>query len=340
MRDRKHAGRVSRYIGLLLVFLVAASPVGVAPRANAAFPGRNGRIAISVLRPPFTSLPGGELIVAADRDLFTISPVNGSVQQLTSGTDMDALPAWSPDGRRVAFLRADLSYGSISADVYVIDADGSGLTNLTQSPEYYDYQPSWSPDGTRIVFSSDRPDPVAAIVGRTRLFALSEQNLFIMDADGGNLTQVTSDPGHESSPAWSPDGRWIAFERLDSDGSGLWVTLVRPDGSGMHLLQNRVAGSDPQWSPDGTTIAFAEQSGRDVWVANANGSGLRNLTGASGSRNQSPTWSPDGEWIAFMSDRDGTWKLYKMRTDGSSVQKLIDIDLQSPAGSSDWGPRP
>lgn len=338
-KSKRKPGRVVRrkVVGLTLG-LVATIPVfgfGPAthlPRADAAFPGRNGRIAISVIRPPFNSLPEvGVPIFAGERDIFTFSSDGAAIHQLTSGPEADVQPAWSPDGRKVVFLRTDIVFGrAFSSDVYVINADGSGLRNLTNSPSVYEFQPSWSPDGSRIVFSSDRANP--DLRWRVSQLTEPEQDLYVMDADGGNVTQITSDPGFESHPSWSPDGDWIAIMRHT------WLALVSPDGSRRTVLVRNLGVQAPQWSPDGNSITFG--AGDGIWIINRDGGGLRRITFGDESRSRFPTWSPDGRFIAFISDRDGAWKLYKMRADGSGVQLLVDIDLQSPISSADWGPSP
>lgn len=327
----------SRSRRLSLVLCAALSVTFVAssftpPQAKAAFPGRNGRIAISVLREPFTSLPGEDLLLGGDRDIFTFAPGGGAIQQVTTGAEADIQPAWSPDGQRIVFLRADVLNGAVTAaDIFVINSDGSGATNLTNTPAYYEYQPSWSPDGKKIVFSSDQAQPDV----EWRLLQRSgEHDLYVMDADGSNLVQLTSDPGMETHPTWSPDGRWIAYGRFDRP-----MGLIRPDGSGSVVLAG-VRGTVPQWSPDGSRIVFAGTELTTMWMINRDGSGLRKLAPKSRDANTFPTWSPDGRWLAFMSDRDGSWKLYKMRPNGSGVRRLIDIDLQAPISTPDWGPRP
>lgn len=345
MRGRNQGEHVSRYVGLLLVLLVAASPVGVTPRAEGAFPGRNGRIAWPVVQPPFSESP--ESLVnqfVVDRDIFTISPDGEGIQRVTTGITDDIHPVWSADGRKIVFGRRDPSFGRVTGEIYVVDSDGSNLTNLTNTPLFYDHAPSWSPDGNKIVFSSDRanPDPL----GRPGFSVRTpEQDLFIMNADGSNVVRLTSDAGAEWFPAWSPDGEWIAFTKGRAvERSG--IELIRVDGSGRHLLTD--AGFAPQWSPDGSKILFPTQGAAvpgpqsEIFVINFDGSGLRNLTAGANGDNRFPTWSPDGRWLAFTSNRakDGSWKLYKMRADGSHVTQLVEIDLAAGAVSADWGPRP
>ena len=129
--------------------------------------------------------------------------------------------------------------------------------------------------------------------------------------------------GLASDPVWSPDGRKIAFVRLNTR---LGVYVVNADGSGMRNLTPKPMGAAyaaPAWSPDGRKIAFAsERDGNsEIYLMNADGSGQRRLT-----RNLAydgdPAWSPDGQKITFVSNRDGRYEVYVMNADGSGQRSL------------------
>jgi Tol biopolymer transport system component len=112
----------------------------------------------------------------------------------------------------------------------------------------------------------------------------NDPNIWVMNPDGSGRRQLTSDFG--MSPAWSPDGRRLAFTGV----GGIWV--MRADGTGRRFLR---AGEEPAWSPDGYQIAFTASDG--IWLMRADGSGARRLTSVAGDRQ--PAWSPDGARIAF-----------------------------------------
>ena len=203
-------------------------------------------------------------------------------------------------------------------EIYVMNADGSGVTNLTNNSDH-DVAPAWSPDGKRIAFRSDRD---------------GNWEIYVMNADGSGVTRLTNDSARDSSPAWSPDGRRIAF-RSDRDGN--WeIYVMNADGSGVTNLTNDSASDDfPGWSPDGKRIAFdSDRDGnREIYVMNADGSGVTRLTNDSASDN-SPAWSPEGRRIAFESYRDGNWEVYVMNTDGSGVTNLTNAHGIGP----NWSP--
>jgi len=221
-------------------------------------------------------------------------------------------PAWSRDGRRIAFLRpATRSYkypgrGVIrrdGTDLYVVNADGSGLRNLTRNlrPTYPYSQLVWSPDGRTIYF------------GR-----------YLVRTDGSGARRLPYIP---ITAVWSPDGRRIAFAKKRPGPPSPSLTdiyVMNADGSGTrNLTHNASYNAEPAWSPDGRKIAFhsTRDGNREIYVMNADGSGKRNLT-RNPAQDGHPSWSPDGRRIAFVSNRDGRLEAHVMNADGSGQRSL------------------
>ena len=123
-----------------------------------------------------------------------------SVCSQTSQRKSRFLPAWSPDGRQIAFNSRPLG---ILGDIYVMDADGNNIRRLTNRPDGCDLHPTWSPDGKQIAFAAG---------GRQRV----DFDIYVIDTDGGNIRPLTDDRASDNDPAWSPDGKQIAFRSSKS----------------------------------------------------------------------------------------------------------------------------
>ena len=184
---------------------------------------------------------------------------------------------WSPDGRTIAFT----SNRGGSSGIYVMNPDGSGQLRLTPLPG--DVVLAWSPDWRKIAFVSDRD---------------GNGEVYVMNADGSGRRMLTRNALRDGSPAWSSDGRTIAFERgrRPSPKASKYhyrseVYVMNADGSG----QRRLAfGAHPLWSPDGRQIAFfsLRDGNRELYVRNADGSGQRNLSHNPGAHDDLLAWSP------------------------------------------------
>ena len=224
--------------------------------------------------------------------------------------DVRGVFAWAFGGSapvlpsRLAFL----SDRDGDSEIYLINADGTGLVQLTHN-SVGDLAAVWSPDSSRLVFGSDRD---------------GDWEVFLMNADGTGIVQLTHNSGQDSSPAWSPDGRRLAFVS-DSDGDSE-IYLINADGTGLLQLTHDSDGDwDPAWSPDGRRIAFSSNRDGDheIYLINSDGTDLVQLTHNS-RFDISPTWSPDGRRIVFMSDSDGEYEIYIIDPDGSVQVQLTN----------------
>jgi len=164
----------------------------------------------------------------------------GETRQLTGIPENSTDPTFSPDGSRIIFTFYTDPSTQIH-DLFVINADGSGFTNLTNTPSDSEYLPAWSPDGSRIAFSSSRYNEDSSI---------SASDLFIMNADGSNRVQLTTHPEGDFDAAWSPDGTMLAFtsERDSANDSNYEIYIINADGTGeTRLTNNRVTDRWPSW---------------------------------------------------------------------------------------------
>jgi Tol biopolymer transport system component len=261
----------------------------------------------------------GRIVYAADYsgnfEIYAGPPTSDldARQRLTRDPGSDLHPAWSPDGTRIAF--SSDRHGTLG--IYVMNADGSNVVMLTENGA----EPAWSPDGSRIVFST-------------------ESGLHLIDATGENGLQLTSD--NDFSPAWSPDGTRILFSRRSSAGFNSDIFSVNPDGTGVAQLTQAEDHSDsPVWSPDGTQIDFS--SDRTVqyqlYIMNADGSRLRQITEHSGQKHVMPAWSPDMEYLLYQTSHPAI-KGNLIMIHISSEHEFSYFGGEAEERDPDWSPIP
>ena len=247
----------------------------------------------------------------------SITDQQGWVVDQTSISVATTTPVHTPAAGRIAFT----SYRDGNREIYVMNADGSGVRRLTDN-EADDGDPSWSADGRRIAFVSNRD---------------GNREIYVMNADGLGVRQLTDNEADDYDPSWSADGRRIAFvSNRDWDDD---IYVMNTDGSGVRrLTDNEESDYDPSWSADGRRIAFTSyrDGNGEIYVMNADGSGVRRLTDSEAS-DYDPSWSPDGRRIVFASDREGNLEIYVMNADGSDVRRLTDNEAWDsyPSWSTD-----
>lgn len=223
-------------------------------------------------------------------------------------------PAWSADGTKIAFVSGRTG----SADIYVMNADGSGTRRLTATTQN-DSHPTWEPAGERLAFARDG-------------------EIYLVNADGGEPTRISDVLVEESDPSWSPDGSWISYVRRTPGTTIQNVWVMRPDGSGRRQLTRQDGRAfTPAWSPDSSRIVFATNAESDeayeLFTVGLDGKGLRRVAPTAGD-NFEPSWSPDGSKIAYQE----AGAIFTVSLGGGEVEKLTDGagNDSSPA----WNPRP
>jgi len=297
-RRSRRARKGAASVAFACVAVLAA--VGSAP---AAFPGRNGMIV-------FGSTTGENVTP----QLFSIASDGTRRRNLTRNLSSNIDGSWSPDGRRIAFVR-EFWTSNPGNGLVVMNADGSRKRVLAQ----FGRTPTWSPDGTLLAYvavdtslrvihpdgqteqtfkspelSSYASGPSWAPDGRRLAAATGGGALTIFDLADGTTRDVVDGGLGFSSPMWSPDGSTIAYATREGE-----IRLVRPDGSGQRVVAR---GTRAVWSPDGDRLAVVGGEGpkRTLTVVQVDGSGARTL---SRHLEDYATWSPDGSRVAFVEGR-------------------------------------
>jgi Tol biopolymer transport system component len=295
-------------VGVVMGLLVVTAP------ARATFPGRNGRIAF--VRGP---------------DIYTMKPDGSGVRRLTSlGGDVSAFfESWSPDGRQIVFNHTSPNF---FAQLWIMNADGSNQHQVLNDPGAGYWAPRFSPDGKAII--------VAHCV------AFEPCRIARIRTDGSGLTLLTGEEGvFDFHPGYSPDGSTVAFSSDEREGVITAVHLMNADGSNVRLLSPpELLACCPDWSPDGSRIAFHSNGGdpfvpqnAEIWVINADGTGLTQLTDTAARHDFDPSWAPEGNAIAFdRANPDFTSRsVFVMRPDGSGLKRI-----QRDAHLARWGALP
>jgi dipeptidyl aminopeptidase/acylaminoacyl peptidase len=243
---------------------------------------------------------------------------------LTETNAEERSPAWSPEGRRVAF---HVEGRKALAGIFVTRLRGPKAKKITVNPA--DHSPAWSPDGSRIVFVSSQPQRP------------NERDLYVMNANGSGRKRLTKTQAlQEDGPAWSPDGTRIAFSSFDKQN----IYLISSFGG----RPKRIArGGDPSWSADGSVLGLKRGS-EAYFIVRPDGTAERRLAANIDPTDQpgKTAWSPDGNAIAIVLDTGDTEACLTGRfvEPGIGIVNADGTGLRLPLGCAtdnfdpDWQP--
>ncbi len=363
-------------VALLLIFRpfssgTAAAATATSPPATAALPSE---IPAATL-PPATPIPptaaptlapteeptlepttvqvlaggGGEIAFVTDREdghtlqVWLMNPDGSSPRQLTFGPGDKTQPRWSPDGTRLLYVAPganDASGATLGFDIWVINLDGSGPTDLTRSVGD-ESDPIWSPDGSRIAFTSDRINDLAQV-----FISPIKCEPIPASCTAEKPTNLSAGFAVESSPAWSPDGTTIAVSASINGAPGrIFLRSPTPGEPKKFDRRDKIIGAyDLVWSPDSKLLAFTwrQPTMNEIYLAQIDNPGAdpTRLTDSLG--NKEPSFSPDGNWIVFTSTRNQNPEVYIMAISGAGQENLTNYtgrDMQ-PAWQPPVKPAP
>ncbi|OLC48557.1 MAG: hypothetical protein AUI64_02515 [Acidobacteria bacterium 13_1_40CM_2_64_6] len=247
---------------------------------------------------------GGTIENRGVKELYIADYDGENQRRVTVSKTLNINPAWSPDGRSIAYT----SYRRGGGQIFVSHIFQALLDELTKGEKVGEnWLPAWSPDGTRLCFTSTRD---------------GNSEIYVMNRDGSNVRRLTRHPGIDISPTWSPPGTQIAF--VSDRGGDPHIYIMDADGSGSPTLLTREYSDRPTWSPAPyNEIAYSARTGpgNDIKVIDLASRQVRQLTFGEGT-NESPTWSANGRHLAFMSTRAGKSQIFTIARDGKNVRQL------------------
>jgi YD repeat-containing protein len=312
--------------------------------------------------------PDGKFLAVADKNsqeeplsIYLVSIETGEKRKLTApaaGASGDSYPAFSPDGKTLAFLRAS---SRATTDLYLLNLDGDATPRRLTFDNTSILGLAWTSNGREIVFASRRGGSIFSLwripaaggnperlptIGQSVISpaisrqgnhlvyteTLDDQNIWRLEWDAagrvGAATSLISSTQGDNGPDYSPDGRKVVFASNRSGGFGIWI--CDSDGANPAQLIDRgpyLTGT-PRWSPDGRWIAFDSRSNEagyegnaDIYLISAEGGQPRRLTNDQ-AEDVAPSWSRDGKWIYFGSTRSGAMQIWKVPVEGGQATRV------------------
>ena len=228
-------------------------------------------------------------------------------QRVTVNRALNNFPVWSGNGRDPNVAIAYTSWRHNNEMQIFLSYIYQGLLKTPTVGHGQNWLAAWSPDGTKMAFTSNRD---------------GNPEIYVMDADGGNVRRITSHPANDTTPTWSPSGTQIAFTYNRTGTPQIYI--INADGTGLRPITHESYCDRPTWSPAPyNEIAYASQAGPgyDIRIFDFATGQTRSLTNGEGT-NESPAFSPNGRHVAFVSTRKGKQQIFTMDRDGRNVRQI------------------
>src|SRR5216683_1141422 len=288
--------------------------------------------------------------------IWLVDSAGGEPRRFTTGLRRDTAPRWSPDGARLAFVSE--REGKKKGQLHVMPATGGEPIRLTDLRHGVS-APEWSPDGTRLAFVSrvggwvepeseeekrkSRPPRVITTLKyryNAEGFTYDRRpQVFTVAADGGEPHQVTEGDFDHADPAWSPDGRALAFasarhdERDHDDASDIWI-VDKEGGAPRRLTRTQGPAGQPAFSPAGDAVAFLGRASRNAFGRNIRLFTVPAAGGATECRTESldrscgplgvaPLWSADGRTLTIAAEDQGSLGLFRVEAGGGAPRRVV-----------------
>ncbi|MBB1091997.1 Tol-Pal system beta propeller repeat protein TolB [Rhodopseudomonas palustris] len=255
---------------------------------------------------------------AKERVMLRVAEADGhNPQTIVDSADPLMSPAWSPDGRRLAYV----SFEGRQASIYVQDL-ASGRRQRVASHQGINGSPAFSPDGSRLAVTLSKD---------------GNPEIYVISVDGGQMTRITNHPAIDTEPAWSPDGRTLVFTS-DRGGQPQIYRTSASGGAAQRVTFEGDYNAAANFSPDGRTLVLVTRVGKQFRIATvsaANGGGRRFLSG--GPLDESPSFAPNGSMVVYGSQNGGRGVLVVTPIAGGASQRLTqDGEAREPS----WSPVP
>jgi len=302
---RRHIPTVSLLVAAVCVYSFGGILFRPHPAAGAS---GNGRIA-------FTGTDD-----QSNSQIYTMNADGSDIQQATNDTNGNFMPAWSPDGTKIAYTATD--FVDQVDQIFVMQANGSHKIDITNDNNTQNAMEAWSPDGTKLVYASEPTDFSTSVT------------VNVINVDGSGKAVLTDGTSTDEAPVWSPDGNTIAFICTDSQ-SVQQVCTMDTDGTNQQQITSgtSVDYTNVAYSPDGTEFAYATMGHGGGYIQHL---GIMNVDGSNKhtivTQNTSAadvSWSPDGTKLLYdnFDAAESIQRVYTINTDGSN-ETVISPDNQ------------